>query len=208
MLYDDCICNDKGETDVHGSLEAIKVALSKIGDDTAKVQILYGGVGPISESDISLCIASKALLIGFNVRAIPQARDLAKKENIDIRYHSIIYELIDEVTAALTGILDLDTKEEFIGYAEVKEVFNISKVGKIAGCLVTEGVIKRGCNVRLLRENVVQHEGPLKTLKRFKDEVAEGKDGNECGIALEKNNDIIIGDIFECFEVKETAAKL
>ena len=196
------------KTDVHGSLEAIKVALSKIGDDTAKVQILYGGVGPISESDISLCIASKALLIGFNVRAIPQARDLAKKENIDIRYHSIIYELIDEVTAALTGILDLDTKEEFIGYAEVKEVFNISKVGKIAGCLVTEGVIKRGCNVRLLRENVVQHEGPLKTLKRFKDEVSDVKNGLECGIALEKSNDIIVGDVFECFEVKEIARTL
>ena len=196
------------KTDVHGSLEAIKVALSKIGDDSAKVQVLYGGVGPISESDVSLCTASSAFLLGFNVRAIPQARDLAKRENIDIRYHSIIYELIDEVTVALTGILDLETKEEFIGYAEVKEVFNISKIGKIAGCLVTEGVIKRGCNVRLLRENIVHHEGPLKTLKRFKDEVSDVKQGLECGIALEKSNDIIVGDVFECYEVKETTRTL
>jgi len=196
------------KTDVHGSLEAIRVALSKIGDSNASVQILSGGVGAISESDVSLASASRALLLGFNVRAIPQARDLAKKDNLDIRYHSIIYELIDEVTAALTGILDPETKEEFIGYAEVREVFNITKVGKIAGCMVTEGIIKRGCNVRLLRENVVIHEGPLKTLKRFKDEVSDVRDGLECGIALEKSNDIKIGDIFECFEVKKIARTL
>ena len=147
-------------------------------------------------------------MLGFNVRAIPQARELARKENIEIRYHSIIYELIDELTLLLTGILEPEKKEEFIGYAEVREIFNISKVGTIAGCMVTEGIIKRGCNVRLLRDSVVIHEGQLKTLKRFKDEVAEVKDGSECGIALEKNNDIVVGDIFECFEVKETAAKL
>ncbi len=196
------------KTDVHGSLEAIRVAISKIGNDNAAVQFLSGGVGAISQSDVSLAAASKAVLLGFNVRAIPQARELARKENIDIRYHSIIYELIDELTSFLTGILDPERKEEFIGYSEVREVFNISKVGKIAGCMVTEGIIKRGCNVRLLRDNVVIHEGPLKTLKRFKDEVSEVKEGLECGIALEKFNDIVVGDVFECFEVKETAAKL
>ena len=196
------------KADVHGSLEAIKVAIGKIGNENAVIHFLSGGVGAISESDVSLALASNAILLGFNVRAIPQARELAKKENIDIRYHSIIYELIDELTLLLTGILDPEKKEEFIGYAEVREVFNITKVGKIAGCMVTEGIIKRGCNVRLLRDNVVIHEGPLKTLKRFKDEVTDVREGNECGIALEKNNDIVLGDIFECFEVRETAAKL
>ena len=196
------------KADVHGSLEAIKVALTKIGNENAAIHFLSGGVGAISESDVSLAIASNATLLGFNVRAIPQARDLARKENVELRYHSIIYELIDELTLLLTGILDPQKKEEFIGYAEVREVFNITKVGKIAGCMVTEGVIKRGCNVRLLRDNVVLHEGPLKTLKRFKDEVSDVREGNECGIALEKNNDIVLGDVFECFEVKEIAAKL
>ena len=196
------------KADVHGSLEAIKVAISKIGNENAAIQFLSGGVGGISESDVSLAMASNAALLGFNVRAIPQARELARKENINIRYHSIIYELIDELTLLLTGILEPEKKEEFIGYAEVREVFNITKVGKIAGCMVTEGTIKRGCNVRLLRDNVVIHEGPLKTLKRFKDEVTDVREGNECGIALEKNNDIVSGDVFECFEVKETAAKL
>ena len=196
------------KADVHGSLEAIKVAIGKIGNENAAIHFLSGGVGGISESDVSLAIASNAVLLGFNVRAIPQARDLARKENIEISYHSIIYELIDELTLLLTGILEPDKKEEFIGYAEVREIFNISKVGTIAGCMVTEGIIKRGCNVRLLRDSVVIHQGPLKTLKRFKDEVTEVKDGSECGIALEKNNDIIVGDIFECFEIKETAAKL
>ena len=196
------------KADVHGSLEAIKVALGKIGNENAAIHYLSGGVGAISESDVSLAIASNAILLGFNVRAIPQARELARKENIELRYHSIIYELIDELTMLLTGILDPQKKEEFIGYAEVREVFNITKVGKIAGCMVTEGIIKRGCNVRLLRDNVVIHEGPLKTLKRFKDEVQDVREGNECGIALEKNNDIVLGDVFECFEVKEIAAKL
>ncbi|MAC61321.1 MAG: translation initiation factor IF-2 [SAR116 cluster bacterium] len=196
------------KADVHGSLEAIKVALTKIGNENAAIHFLSGGVGAISESDVSLAIASNAILLGFNVRAIPQARDLARKENVELRYHSIIYELIDELTLLLTGILDPQKKEEFIGYAEVREIFNITKVGKIAGCMVTEGIIKRGCNVRLLRDNVVIHEGPLKTLKRFKDEVSDVREGNECGIALEKNNDIVLGDVFECFEVKEIAAKL
>ena len=196
------------KTDVHGSLEAIKVAISGIGNENASIQLLFGGVGGISESDVSLALASNAIIFGFNVRAVPQARDLAKNENIEIRYHSIIYEMIDELTDALTGILDPESKEEFIGYAKVKEVFNISKVGKIAGCEVTEGVIKRGCKVRLIRDSVVIHEGDLKTLKRFKDEVKDVKHGLECGIALENFNDINVNDIFECFEVTQIARKL
>ena len=196
------------KTDVHGSLEAIKVALENLGTDQVKVRFLTGGVGALSESDISLAAASNALVMGFNVRAIPQARDLAKRDGVEIRYHSIIYELIDDVKAAMGGLLSPDTQEEFIGYAEIRQVFSVSKVGKIAGCYVTEGVIKRGCKVRLLRDNVVIHEGSLKTLKRFKDEVKEVKDGFECGMAFENYSDIQEGDVIECFELKEIARTL
>jgi translation initiation factor IF-2 len=196
------------KTDVHGSFEAIKVALEKLGTEQVKVRILAGGVGALSESDISLAAASAALVIGFNVRAIPQARDLAKRDGLDIRYHSIIYELIDEVKAAMGGLLSPDTKEEFIGYAEIRQVFSISKMGKVAGCMVTDGVIKRGCKVRLLRDNVVIHEGSLKTLKRFKDEVKEVRESMECGMAFENYSDIAEGDQIECFEVTEVARTL
>ena len=196
------------KTDVHGSLEAIKVALENLGTEQVKVRFLTGGVGALSESDISLAAASNAIVIGFNVRAIPQARDLAKRDGVEIRYHSIIYELIDEVKAAMGGLLSPDTQEDFIGYAEIRQVFAVSKVGKIAGCYVTEGVIKRGCKVRLLRDNVVIHEGSLKTLKRFKDEVKEVKDGFECGMAFENYSDIQEGDMIECFEIKQVARTL
>ena len=196
------------KTDVHGSLEAIRVALEKLGTDQVKVKILTGGVGALSESDISLAAASSAMVIGFNVRAIPQARDLAKREGVEIRYHSIIYELIDEVKAAMGGLLSPDTQEEFIGYAEIRQVFSVSKSGKVAGCMVTEGVIKRGCKVRLLRDNVVIHEGSLKTLKRFKDEVKEVRESMECGMAFENYSDIVEGDMIECFEIKEVARTL
>ena len=196
------------KTDVHGSLEAIKVALENLGTEQVKVRFLTGGVGALSESDISLAAASNALVIGFNVRAIPQARDLAKRDGVEIRYHSIIYELIDEVKLAMGGLLSPDTQEEFIGYAEIRQVFAVSKIGKIAGCYVTEGIIKRGCKVRLLRDNVVIHEGNLKTLKRFKDEVKEVRDGFECGMAFENYSDIQEGDVIECFELKEVARTL
>ena len=196
------------KTDVHGSLEAIKVALDKLGTEQVKVRILSGGVGGLSESDISLAAASNAIVIGFNVRAIPQARDLAKRDGVEIRYHSIIYELIDEVKAAMGGLLSPDTQEEFIGYAEIRQVFSVSKLGKVAGCMVTDGVIKRGCKVRLLRDNVVIHEGSLKTLKRFKDEVKEVRESMECGMAFENYSDIQEGDQIECFEVKEVARTL
>ena len=191
------------KTDVHGSLEAIKVALNKLGDEKIKVKILSGSVGPINESDISLAVTSSALVFGFNVRAIPQAREVAKRDMVEIRYHSIIYELIEDAKNGLAGMLDPDLQEEFIGYAEIKQVFNISNHGKIAGCSVTEGIIKRGCSFRLLRENTVVHEGKLKTLQRFKDEVKEVKFGLECGMGLENYNDIKVGDVMECFEVKE-----
>ena len=196
------------KTDVHGSLEAIKVALENLGTEQVKVRFLTGGVGALSESDISLAAASNAIVIGFNVRAIPQARDLAKRDGVEIRYHSIIYELIDEVKAAMGGLLSPDTQEDFIGYSEIRQVFSVSKVGKIAGCFVTEGVIKRGCKVRLLRDNVVIHEGSLKTLKRFKDEVKEVREGFECGMAFENYSDIQEGDMIECFELKQVARTL
>jgi translation initiation factor IF-2 len=193
------------KTDVHGSLEAIRSAVEKLGTDQVRVRVLSSAVGAINESDISLAAASSGMIIAFNVRANPQARDQARRDGVEIRYHSIIYDLINEIKAAMTGLLTPDRKEEFIGYAEILEVFNITKVGKIAGCNVTEGIIKRGCNVRLLRENVVIHEGALKTLKRFKDEVAEVNNGQECGMSFENYSDLQVGDMIECFEVKEIA---
>ena len=196
------------KTDVHGSLEAIRVALEKLGTDQVQVRVLSSGVGALSESDISLATASNAIVIGFNVRAIPQARDLAKRDGVEIRYHSIIYELIDEVKAAMGGLLSPDTQEDFIGYAEIRQVFGVSKIGKVAGCMVTEGVIKRGCKVRLLRDNVVIHEGSLKTLKRFKDEVREVREGFECGMGFENYSDLQEGDMIECFEIREVARTL
>ena len=196
------------KTDVHGSLEAIRTALDKLGTEQVKARILTGGVGALSESDISLAAASQAMVIGFNVRAIPQARDLAKRDNVEIRYHSIIYELIDEVKAAMGGLLSPDRQEDFIGYAEIRQVFSVSKSGKVAGCMVTEGIIKRGCKVRLLRDNVVIHEGSLKTLRRFKDEVKEVRESTECGMAFENYSDIQEGDMIECFEITEVARTL
>ena len=196
------------KTDVHGSLEAIRTALDKLGTEQVKARILTGGVGALSESDISLAAASQAMVVGFNVRAIPQARDLAKRDNVEIRYHSIIYELIDEVKAAMGGLLSPDSQEDFIGYAEIRQVFSVSKSGKVAGCMVTEGIIKRGCKVRLLRDNVVIHEGSLKTLRRFKDEVKEVRESTECGMAFENYSDIQEGDMIECFEITEVARTL
>jgi translation initiation factor IF-2 len=196
------------KADVHGSLEAIKVALEKLGNSLVKIKILTGAVGAISESDISLAAASSALVFAFNVRAVPKARDLARRDGVEVRYHSIIYELIDEVKAAMGGLLSPDTQEDFIGYAKIRQVFGVSKIGKVAGCLVTEGVIKRGCKVRLLRDNVVIHEGSLKTLKRFKDEVKEVRESFECGMGFESYSDIQEGDMIECFELREVARTL
>ena len=191
--------------DVQGSVEAISGSIQKFSGDEVAVKVLHSGVGGITESDVTLAKATNALIIAFNVRAAPKAKELAAKDKVDIRYYSIIYNVVDDVKAALSGMLSPTVRENFLGYAEIREVFNISKVGKVAGCMVTDGIIKRGCKVRLLRDNVVIHEGTLKTLKRFKDEVKEVKAGLECGMAFENYDDIRQSDQIECFELVEEA---
>ena len=196
------------KSDVHGSLEAITGSLEKLGNEEVKVRILHAGVGGINESDVTLANATEATIIGFNVRANPQARDMARRDNVDIRYYSIIYEVLDDLKAALSGLLAPQLRETLLGYAEIREVFNITKVGKVAGCMITEGQVKRGAKVRLLRDDVVIHDGTLKTLRRFKEEVKEVRDGYECGMAFENYQDIQAGDRIECYEVEEVARTL
>lgn len=191
--------------DVQGSVEAIAGSVAKFASEEVMVKVLHAGVGGLSESDVTLAKATGAMIIAFNVRAAPKAKELAAREKVNIRYYSIIYDVVDDVKAALSGMLSPTLRENFLGYAQIREVFNITKVGKVAGCMVTDGVIKRGCKVRLLRDNVVIHEGTLKTLKRFKDEVKEVKSGLECGMAFENYDDIRAGDQIECFEVEELA---
>lgn len=190
------------KSDVQGSAEAIIGSLNKIESDEVKVRILHNGVGGINESDVTLAQASHAMIIGFNVRANNQARDSAHKSGVEIRYYSIIYNVIDDIKGVMSGLLKPKFSETFLGYAEIRQVFNITKVGKVAGCYVTSGVVKRGAKVRLLRDNVVIHEGVLKTLKRIKEEVREVKESYECGMAFENYNDIREGDVIECFEVE------
>jgi translation initiation factor IF-2 len=194
--------------DVQGSVEAITASLNQLSTDEVKVRVLHAAVGGINESDVTLARASGGMIIGFNVRANPQAREMARRDHIDIRYYSIIYNVVDDVKAALSGMLAPTLREKFLGNAEIREVFNITKVGKVAGCMVVEGVVKRGAKVRLLRDSVVIHEGALKTLKRFKDEAREVKEGFECGMAFENYDNIEKGDIIECFEVEEVARAL
>ncbi|MDZ7714453.1 MAG: translation initiation factor IF-2 [Rhodovibrio sp.] len=196
------------KADVQGSLEAIQGALGQIGNEEVQPNILHAGVGGINESDITLAGASGAVVIAFNVRANGKAREMAKQDGVNIRYYSVIYNLIDDVKQALQGMLSPEAREEFIGYAEIRQVFSVTKVGKVAGCRITEGVVKRGAGVRLLRDNRVIYEGNLKTLKRFKDEVREVKDGYECGISLENWEDIQEGDVLECYEVREVQRTL
>jgi translation initiation factor IF-2 len=196
------------KADTYGSVEAITSSLEKIGTNEVAVQVLHSGVGGINESDVGLAQASNAFMVGFNVRANSQARELIRKENIDIRYYSVIYNLLDDIREMLSGMLVPENKETFLGNAEILEVFSISKVGKIAGCRITEGMVKRGAAVRLLRDDVVIHEGSLGTLKRFKDEVREVRDGMECGMAFENYQDIKAGDIIECFDVEVVARSL
>ncbi|MES2255902.1 MAG: translation initiation factor IF-2 [Pseudomonadota bacterium] len=190
------------KSDVQGSVEAIQGALTKLGTDEVGVQILQAGVGGITESDVILAHASGAGVIGFNVRANNQARDRAKRDGVDIRYYSIIYNVVDDIKAVLSGMLSPETREKFLGNAEILEVFAITKVGKVAGCKVTEGLVRRGAKVRLIRDNVVIHEGDLSTLKRFKDEVKEVQVGQECGMAFTNYQDMQKGDVIECFEVE------
>jgi translation initiation factor IF-2 len=196
------------KADVQGSTEAIIQAMEKIGNDEVRVRVLHSGVGAITETDIGLAEASGAPVIGFNVRANAPARNSANQKGVEIRYYSVIYDLVDDVKAAASGLLSAEVRENFIGYAEIREVFKVSGVGKVAGCLVTEGIARRSAGVRLLRDDVVIHEGTLKTLKRFKDEVAEVISGQECGMAFEKYEDIRPGDVIEIFEREEIERSL
>ena len=196
------------KADVQGSIEAIEGTIKKLSNDEVSVQILHSAVGPISESDISLAKASQAFIIGFNVRPNPQARDMARRDGVEIKYYSIIYDVLDDVKKGLEGMLSPELKEKILGYAEIREVYNITGVGKVGGCMVTEGLVRRGAKIRLLRDNVVIHDGAIGQLKRFKDDVKEVKEGYECGISFENYNDIQKGDFIECYEIEEIAAKL
>ena len=196
------------KADVQGSQEALSQSMLKLSTDEVKVQIVHAAVGGITESDINLATASKAVVIGFNVRADQAARKLAEANGVDIRYYNIIYDAVDEVKAAMSGMLAPEKREETIGTVEIREIFTVSKIGNIAGCMVTDGVVRRGSRVRLLRESVVIWTGELDSLRRFKDDVREVREGFECGLTLKNNNDIKIGDQLEVFEVKEVARTL
>src|SRR5271168_2163628 len=194
--------------DVQGSVEAITAAIEKLGNEEVMARVIHGGVGGVTESDVTLAEASKAVIIGFNVRAFKEARDLAEQQGIEIRYYNIIYNLVDDVKAAMSGMLAPTLRETMLGNAQILEVFSISKVGNVAGCRVTDGVVQRGANVRLIRDNVVVHEGKLSTLKRFKDEVKEVQSGQECGMAFENYGDMRVGDIIECYRVESIQRSL
>jgi len=196
------------KADVQGSYEALAHALAKLSTDEVKVNVLHCGLGGITESDINLALASKALVIGFNTRADTTARKLIAANAVDVRYYNVIYEAVDEIKAALSGMLSPESKENVLGLVDVRQVFRISRVGVIAGCYVLEGAIRRGSRVRLLRENVVIHDGELSSLKRFKDDVREVKAGFECGLSLKDFNDIKVGDQLEAYEVVEVARTL
>jgi translation initiation factor IF-2 len=194
--------------DVQGSVEAITTALGKVGSDEVRARIIHAGVGGITESDVSLAATSGAVVLGFNVRANTQAREVAEREGVEIRYYAVIYDLVDEMKQAMSGLLAPTLRETFLGNAEILEVFTISKVGKVAGCRVTEGKVERGAQVRLIRDNVVVHQGKLSTLKRFKDEVREVVAGQECGMAFEGYQDMRQGDVIECFQVEHVKRTL
>ena len=194
--------------DVQGSVEAIVQAVEKLGTEEVAAKVIHSGVGGITESDVNLAATTEAPIIGFNVRANAQARDVAERQGIEIRYYNIIYDLVDDIKSAMSGLLSPERRETFLGNAEILEIFNITKVGKVAGCRVTEGRVERGANVRLIRDNVVIHEGKLSTLKRFKDEVREVPAGQECGMAFEKYEDMRPGDVIECYRVEEVARTL
>ena len=196
------------KADVQGSAEAIVGALDALGTDEVAARVLHAGVGGITEADVTLAAASSAPIIGFNVRANKQAREAAEREGIEIRYYNVIYDLVDDVKATMSGLLSPERRETFLGNAEVLQVFDISKVGKIAGCLVTEGVVERGAEVRLIRDDVVVHEGKLGTLKRYKDDVKQVASGQECGMNFENYHDMRVGDVIECFRVEQIARTL
>ena len=194
------------KADVQGSAEALAVTVTKLGTEEVKVRVLHAGVGQITESDVQLAKASEAVIVAFNVRATAQARELASREGVDIRYYSIIYEVADDVETLVRGKTAPKAREKFLGYAEIRKVFEITKVGKVAGCMITEGVVRRGAGVRLLRDGVVIHQGELSQLKRFKDDVREVARGYECGLSFAGFNDLREGDVVECFETELVAA--
>ncbi|MBC8411853.1 MAG: translation initiation factor IF-2, partial [Rhodobacteraceae bacterium] len=196
------------KSDVQGSAEAIVQAMEKIGNEEVKVRVLHSGVGAITESDVTLAEASKAPIMGFNVRANAPARQSANQKGVELRYYSVIYDLVDDIKSAASGLLSAEVRETFIGYAKILEVFKVTGVGKVAGCQITEGLARRSSGVRLLRDDVVIHEGTLKTLKRFKDEVNEVNLGQECGMAFENYEDIRADDVIEVFERQEIERKL
>ena len=196
------------KADVQGSQEALAQSLLKLSTDEVKVQLVYAAVGAISESDVNLAIASKAVIIGFNTRADAGARKLAEHNGVDIRYYSIIYDAVDELRVAMSGMLTPDKREEVIGVAEIRQVFKVSKIGSIAGCMVVSGVVRRSAKLRLLRNNMVIFTGELESLKRFKDDVREVKENFECGLNIKGYNDINEGDQLEFFEIKEVARTL
>ena len=188
--------------DVQGSVEAIAGAVQQLSTSEVQAQVLHAAVGGVTESDVILARASGAPIIAFNVRANTQARERAKRDDVEIRYYSVIYNIVDDMKAVMSGLLAPELRETFLGNAEILEIFNITKVGKVAGCRVTDGVMRRGSKVRLIRDNVVIHEGSLSTLKRFKDEVREVLAGQECGMAFEQYQDMQKGDVIECFDVE------
>jgi len=196
------------KSDVQGSLEAISDSLIKLSTDEVKVKIIGSGVGAITETDATLAAASNAIVVGFNVRADASARKVIEAENIDLRYYSVIYALIEEVKQAMSGMLAPEFKQEIIGLAQVRDVFKSPKIGAIAGCMVTEGIIKRSAPIRVLRENVVIYEGELESLRRFKDDVQEVRNGTECGIGVKNYNDVRVGDQIEVFETVEIKRSL
>ncbi len=196
------------KADVQGSQEALSHALTRLSTDEVKVSVVHAAVGGITESDVNLALASNAVIIGFNTRADAAARKLAESNGVDVRYYNIIYEAVDEVKAALSGMLAPEKRENVLGLVEIRQVFRISKVGTVAGCYVLEGLVRRNARVRLLRDNVVIHDGELDSLKRFKDDVREVKAGFECGLSLKGNDDIEVGDQLEVYEVQEVARTL
>ena len=196
------------KADVQGSQEALSASLLKLSTDEVKVQVVYAAVGGISESDVNLAIASNAIVLGFNVRAEAGARKLAEANDVEIRYYNIIYDAVDDLKAAMSGMLAPEQKEEVIGSAEIRTVFVASKIGTVAGSYVTSGVVRRDAHFRLLRDHVVIYTGELESLKRMKDDVREVKEGFECGIKLKNYNDIREGDQLEFFEIKEIARTL
>jgi len=194
--------------DVHGSIEALKESLSNLSNDEVKINIVHGATGTITESNISLAAVSNAIIVGFNVRPSPKVQEMANEEQVDIRYHNVIYDVIKEIQDAMLGLMSSTFKDRTQGWAEVRDIFNIPKIGAIAGSYVTEGKFERGKLVRLVRDGVVIYEGKLSSLRRFKDDVKEVQNGYECGIGIENFNDIKIGDILECYYMEEIKPEL